>query len=320
VTCGAWFRCAVKLLAALIVTGCQGRHDSSKIRLQLNWFPDAQFGGYFAAQIHGEYAAEGLDVEIVPGGPGVAVIPGLASGRVQFGVGNADQVLLARQEGGKVVAVMTVMQDSPRCILVHESSSVDSFEELRDMTLAVEEGHAFAQYLKSHAKLENVRIVPYAGSIARFLLESDFAQQGYVFSEPLVARRQGSDPRALMLADIGFNPYTGVIMTTDTMIDSQPEVVRKFVRATRRGWQQYLESPAEANAEMHRRNPEMDMESLEEAVKIIRGLCLPRDMPITELGIMNRARWNELAAQLRELGMLRDEATIPMQACSLDFL
>lgn len=296
---------AAIVLALGLMPGCHPSAEEGKIRLQLNWFPDAQFGGYYAALRHGEYAAEGLDVEIVPGGPGVSAIYALTSGRVAFGVGNADQVLLARQQGGPLVAVMASLQQSPRCIMVHESSGIERLTDLHDVTLAVEQGAAFAQFLKARAPLTNVRIVSYAGSIAKFLVDPNYAQQGYVFSEPIVARRQGSDPRALMLSEIGFNPYTGLVITTDHYLASHPDVVDKFVAATCRGWRHYLSDPTPTNAEMSRLHPDMDVESLKEAVRVIRDLALPNGLTPQRLGTMDGQRWQELAEQLRGLGLLQ---------------
>ena len=75
------------LVAFLILSGCETEeqpitrntiNDSitplTKVSLQLNWFPEAEHGGYYAALIHGAYQEEGLDVEIIGGGPNSPVI------------------------------------------------------------------------------------------------------------------------------------------------------------------------------------------------------------------------------------------------------
>jgi NitT/TauT family transport system substrate-binding protein len=239
-------------------------------------------------------------------------------GRVEFGIGNADQILMARQQDAPLVAVMASMQDNPRCIMVHQSRGFKVLADLRDLTLAMEEGSPFSVYLQQIATLPNVRIVSYAGSIARFLTDPDFAQQGYVFSEPVVARQQGSDAQSLMLSDAGYNPYAGCVITTEKYIRQHPDIVRRVVRATCRGWKRYLEDPAMTHAEIHRRNPEMDLNSLEEAGKIIRQLCLPDER--TSLGTMTADRWRSLANQLREMDLLNLTDEIVNRCYSLEFL
>jgi NitT/TauT family transport system substrate-binding protein len=242
-------------------------------------------------------------------------------GRVHFAVENADQVLLARKEGADLVAVMAVMQDSPRCIMVHEKSGIRSLADLHDITLAIGEGNPFAEFLKSQLPLDNVRIVSYSGSIAKFLVDDQFAQQGYVFSEPIVARQRGADPLPLMVSELGFNPYTGLVLTHRDLIEQQPELVRKFVRATIRGWQRFLQDPQTANAEIHRLNPEMDAKSLAQAVDVVRKLCLTAGSDVAELGKMVPARWEKLARQLEGIELLpTDQKEAWAKAFTTEFL
>ena len=54
---------------APVPAGSVTKAPLKKVRLLLNWFPEPEHGGFYAAQVHGFYAAEGLDVEILPGGP-----------------------------------------------------------------------------------------------------------------------------------------------------------------------------------------------------------------------------------------------------------
>ena len=278
-----------------------------RVLLQLNWLSDAQHGGFYAALAGGHYADAGLDVEILPGGPGTAVLPKVAMGRCDFAVANADQVLLARQQEADVVAVFASMQNSPRCIMVHESSGINSLSDLKNLTLALGDGKAFAEYIKSQVALEGVRIVSYTGTVAKFLIDDNFAQQGYVFSEPVIAAAQGGDPKALMVSELGFNPYSSIVVTRRELLDEQPELVEKFVQATQRGWQEYLASPDKANAIIMAANSEMTADSLAAAAQAISKLCKPEgfDEPI---GSMRSERWTTLRNQLVEIGLLPEDS------------
>jgi NitT/TauT family transport system substrate-binding protein len=299
------------LLLVVGLVGCGSSPEPSpssgeltKVTLALNWFPEAEHGGYYAALVNGYFQEEGLDVEIQPGGPGVPIIQNVATKRVMFGIANADQVLVGRNEQANVVALLAPLQMSPRCIMVHKKSGIRRLEDLKDMTLAAGSGKAYLEYLKTQVTLENVKLVPYAGSSALFLKNENFAQQGYVFSEPFVARREGADPHVLMVSEIGFNPYTSLLVTHGETISGQEELVAKVVRASRRGWQDYLAHPKTVNAYIHKVNPEMDMESLRFGVEAIQPLCLPENMPPTELGVMSLERWQALSNQLKEIDWL----------------
>ncbi len=276
--------------------------DSSltPVTLQLNWFPEAEHGGYYAAVANGYYRDAGLNVKILAGGPDSPVVQQVARGTVDFGVVNADNILFGRAQDAPIVAVMAPLQISPRCILVHESSGIRGFDDLRDVTLAVSSSNAFTQYMRQELKLDqkNVKIVPYAGSVAHFLLNKNYAQQGYVFSEPFVARKGGGDPRVLMLSELGFNPYTSTLFTNDELVKTKPELVQKMVAASVRGWQTYVQSPEKANALIHRANPQMDLDILAYGAKTLEPLVLDRVAEQEGIGTMSRARWQKLADQL----------------------
>ena len=281
--------------------------QQQKVTLALNWFPEAEHGGYYAALVNGHYRDEGLDVEIQPGGPGVPVIQNVATGRVMFGIANADQVLVGRDKEADVVALLAPLQMSPRCIMVHEKSGIRRLQDLQNMTLAVGSGKAYLEYLKTKVSLENVKLVPYPGSIAMFLKNEDFGQQGYVFSEPFVASQKGGDPHVLMVSEIGFNPYTSLLITRGQTIKQQQELVAKMVRASARGWRDYLQNPAAVNEHIHKVNPEMDLASLAYGVEAIKPLCLPAELPAEQLGQMTLDRWKTLADQLKEIDWIEPQ-------------
>src|SRR5436190_673086 len=77
-------------------TSTAARPALSAVTLQLNWFPEAEHGGFYAALVHGYYRDAGLDVKILAGGPDTPVLQQVARGAATFGVVNADNVLFGR--------------------------------------------------------------------------------------------------------------------------------------------------------------------------------------------------------------------------------
>ncbi|MEX0978437.1 MAG: ABC transporter substrate-binding protein [Pirellulales bacterium] len=297
-----------------------GESKLTDVTLQLNWFPEAEHGGYYAALVHGDYRAAGLNVKIVSGGPETPVVQQVARRSVTFGVVNADNVLFGRAQQAPVVALMAPLQISPRCLIVHESSGIRGFEDLKDMTIAMSTSNAFSHYLRYKLPLLNVKIVPYPGNVAQFLLNKDYAQQGYVFSEPFVARKEGGDPRVLMISDLGFNPYTSLLFTHADQVGENPELVAKMVAASVRGWERYIRAPEETNRYIHRVNPQMDLDILAYGAKTLEPLVLD---PVAEregIGTMSADRWQQLADQLVESKQLRREDALVAGAFTTRFL
>ena len=272
-----------------------------KVSLSLNWYPEAEHGGFYAALVHGYFEEEGLQVEIVAGGPGAPVIQEVAGGKATFGVANADRILLGRSQDADVVCVMAPLQHSPRGIMVHKKSGIKNFEDIKDITLAMSAAGPWALYVKKNVPLESVEIVPYAGSVAEFLRNEKFAQQAYVFSEPFVAEKKGGDPHVLMVSELGFNPYTSGLIVRSETIEQQPKLVEKMVRASKRGWQKYLADAKQTNDYIHKQNPEMDLDILEYGAKAMRPLCVDEATPMDRLGAMTDERWKTLFGQLVEV-------------------
>jgi NitT/TauT family transport system substrate-binding protein len=290
------------------------------VTLQLNWFPEAEHGGFYAALVHGYYREAGLDVKILPGGPDTPVVQQVARRAATFGVVNADNVLFGRAQEAPVVALMASLQMSPRCLIVHESSGIRDFDQLKNMTIAMSSSTAFSHFLRHKVPLEGVKIVPYSGSVAQFLLNKDYAQQGYVFSEPFVARKEGGDPRVLMLSDLGFNPYTSLLFTHDAQLKEGAVVARKMVAASIRGWAKYIESPDEANQAIHRANPEMGLDILAYGAEKLRPLVLDAVAEKEGIGTMSLARWQTLADQLVDTEQLKRADVHVEQAFTTEFL
>jgi NitT/TauT family transport system substrate-binding protein len=315
------------LIAVMCLGACNHRSDDvsttasglRRVTLALNWFPEVEHGGFFAADVQGYFRDEGLEVEIQSGGPGAPVIQQVAMQRCEFAVANADQVLLGRDQGASVVAVMAAMQNSPHCIMVHQRAGINSLLNLHDVTLAVGSGKPFAKFLLHKLAAAQLNIVPYQGNVGMFLERADYAQQAYVFSEPFVARQRGGDPQCLMVSEIGFNPYASVLVVNEQLMSREPELVAKMVRACVRGWRRYLEEPQPANQRIHERNAEMDLDILTFGATEIRALCLPGDMHPAQFGQMTAERWEELARQLQDIELLAG-LEVWKQAYDLRFL
>lgn len=295
----------------------------AEVTVALNWFPEAEHGGFYAALVHGYYEEEGLKVTIRPGGPGVRVIADVASGVVSFGVDNADKLLVWRAQQADAVAVMCPIQDSPRCIMVHKASGLTQLKDLatkRPFTLGINSDQPFAQYLKQEVDLKDVQTVKYPGNVAQFLQNQDYGQQAYSFSEPFLAQQQGGDPQCLMLSELGFNTYTSALIAQREMIDKQPDLVAKMTRASIRGWKKYLQDPEATNKFIHEQNREMGLEILAFGAKELKPLCLPTDFSEERLGEMSTERWQTLIDQMVAIGSLKPDAVKADAAFTTKFL
>jgi len=287
-------RTFLKLLpAAGFLAACS--KSSSKIRLALNWKPDPEFGGFYAA----DFAKHGLDVELLPGGSGTPTVQMIGAGSAEFGIIQADELLLARARGNDVVALYAAFQNCPTAIMAHASRKLETIADLlKSGTLALESGLPFARMLKKKYGFDSVKIVPSpGGDLTTFLNDENFAQQCFLTAEPLQAKRKGVEVKVFPVSDIGYNPYTTVLAVSGELLRKNPEMAKNMVTAVREGWRAYLDNPAPANQKMHALNPSMELASFAEIAEAQKPL-----LEAAPLGKMTNERWSTLAAQLLELG------------------
>jgi NitT/TauT family transport system substrate-binding protein len=283
---------------------------AEKLKLALNWKPEPQFGGFYAAQLHGEFIKNGLDIEIVPGGAGTPTVQLVGAGKVAFGVVSGDEIVLAQTKGNDVVALFAVYQTNPQGIMTHPERNFKSIQQVFESegTLAWQSGLPYAQYLLKKLKNENAKIkvkqVPYAGGISFFLKDPQYSQQCFVTSEPLTAEKEKKATQVFMVADTGFNPYTTVVIVERKWAQTHQAEVSKMKNAILAGWTNYLKDPKPTNELMHKLNPAMDLESFAKSAKAQEPLISTSETQAKGLGVMSSLRWNQLIEQLFELKII----------------
>src|ERR1017187_9391819 len=120
---------AIFLVIAITLAGCRSRKPATEggltpVRLQLDWYPQPEHGGFFAAQLLGYYRAEGLDLTLLPLPQYGSAAQLVASGKADFGLGSSDAILEWNSNGLPLVAVSATMQHDPQAVMVHKDSPV----------------------------------------------------------------------------------------------------------------------------------------------------------------------------------------------------
>ena len=319
-------RVVVALLAAfcaLLLSSCHGGQADqasglAPLRLQLDWYPQPEHGGFFAAQILGFYKAEGLDVSLLPLPQYGSVAQLVSTGKADFGLGSSDQILEWDSNGLPLMAVSATMQHDPQAIMVHKDSPIHNFKDLDGHTIAAQTGATWLKFVTSRYNLHNVRQVPSTLSIANFLADPGYVQQIFVTSEPFFAKQAGAEIRTLAISSAGYDPYR-VSFTTRDFATKHPDLVAKFVRASIRGWKAYLADPTAVNAYLLKLNPALNPAQEAYSAQALRDGAFVTGENADQTGHMTAERWNSGAEQLKALGILKSPVD-PATAYSLQFL
>ena len=287
----------------------------TKVRLQLNWVAEPEFGGFYAAVDGGDFTKEGLDVELIQGGPGVPSPQMIASGKVEFGVVAGSQLLELREQGGDLVALYAVYQGNPMGVMVHESSPFTTLGDLwrSTSTVTFEQGLADFRWLSKEFPGGNLKVVPYASNLAQFASDPTLAAQCFITSEPVALELQGVKTRVFMIGEAGFDPYNEVVVTRREYYEAHKAQCAALVRALSKGWRAYLNDAASVNSAMAKLNAGMSLAAMDRAAVMQRKIVESDETKRLGLGCMRAERWQMTIDQLVELGDLKakpDPATI----------
>ena len=293
-----------------IITGCRATRPAqmnglTPVSLQLDWYPQPEHGGFFTAQLLGYYKAEGLDVTILPLPQYGSIAQQVAGGKADFGLGSSDQILEWNSNGLPLVAVAATMQHDPQAVMVHMNSPIHDFKDLEGRTVAAQTGATWLKYVISRYNLRQVHQIPTTLSVANFLADPNYIQQIFVTSEPFYARQGGAEVRTLLISSSGYDPYRVQFTTRDFAL-ANPDVVAKFVRASIRGWQEYLRNPGPTDAYLLTLNPALNAAQEAYTAQQLRegGFVDGGDSSGAQIGRMSSERWQTSFEQLKSLGIL----------------
>jgi NitT/TauT family transport system substrate-binding protein len=276
-----------------------------KVRFQTDWFPQPEHGGYYQALAKGYYAAEGLDVEILPGGPNAQVMAGVATGRAELGMTNGDDVIVAVARGVPVVMVAAEMQRDPQGIMFHAENPLRTLRDLEGKTLMAGAGSTWIQVLQKKLGVK-FNLLPLVGDLARFMNDKTFVQQCFVTNEPFFARQRGAEVGALLIASDSYEPYR-VMFTSRQYLAEHPGVVEKFVRASVKGWNDYLTGdPAPANALLAAKRSDLTPEFMAYSIKAMNDFKLVSGVQAKgeATGKLSATRLQKQIDLLQEIGVL----------------
>ncbi len=323
--------CYVALLCAALILLCSlsacrsnqsadSRNSLIPVRLQADWYPQPEQGGYYNAIAKGYYKDEGLDVTILPLGQYTSGVQVVSSGGAEFGLGASDQILESVSNGLPVVAVGATMQHDPQAIMVHKESPVHDFPDLEGHSVAAQTGATWFKFIVSKYHLKDVREVPATHSIANFLADPGYIQQIFVTSEPYFVQNAGVEFRTKLISSAGYDPYR-VFFTRTDYVSQHPDVVARFARATVKGWKDYLEDPGPANKLILSLNPAQNPKQMQYTVQALKdgGFITGPDHSGADIGKMTAERWKATNDQLTALGVIRKPID-PGTAYTLKFL
>ena len=284
-----------------------------KVSLQLRWMPQFQFAGYYMALEKGFYSAEGIDVKIIPGnGNRTQVMEEVLSRRADFGIGNSG-LALAAMERFPVTVLADIFQRSA-AILITRPGYENSIQSLGQRNLALrairDNPELYAIFDRNGlpaASLKTSNSGAYA--LDDFIAKKADGINGYLSNEPYFLKENGVPFSVIDPASYGINFYGDAIFASSKFVKSNPDLTKRFVRASLKGWAYALDHMDETIDYLHK-GPAANKSKAHLAyeAKVIKSLVMIDFVP---LGQVSEQRWNSIATEFKTLGLVPAQSSIP---------
>jgi NitT/TauT family transport system substrate-binding protein len=224
------------------------------IKLQLKWVPQAQFAGYYVAKEKGYYDEEGLDVEIVPGGPDIVPEQQVAVGAAQIGVDWVASLLAHQEQGMPLVQIAQIFQNSGLVLVSKKEAGIASGADLKGRKVGNWMGGNEFELLALFDKygidpIRDLEFIKQGFTMDQFLSGELDAASAMTYNEYLVVLGAGIPAEELSVIDMNEE---GVAMLEDNLfanrewLENNKETAAKFVRASLKGWKDAIANPEEA--------------------------------------------------------------------------
>jgi NitT/TauT family transport system substrate-binding protein len=306
------------LILAFFLAGCaapaagsatQGEKSLTHIRLPMGYIPNVQYAPFYVADAKGYFEDAGLEVEFdySTETDGIALV---GANEIPFSLASGEQIPLARAQGLPVVYVLAWWQDYPVAVASLKEKEIRKPEDLAGKKIGLP-GLYGANYvglraLLSAAGMEESDVT--LDSIGFNQVEALVAGREdaiviYANNEPIQLKRQGYDVNLIRVADYVHLASNGLI-TNETTIANDPELVQRMVRAVVQGIAYAIASPDDAFAICA-----AYVEGLTESDQVVQREILDASIEFWKakpIGVSNPAAWENMQAVLLEMGLLAE--------------
>jgi len=315
---------ALVVAAALLAALGANVSAADEVRIALDWTPNTNHTGIFVASALGFFAEEDLDVEILEPGP-TASIALVASGQSEFGVSMQEYVTMARAQGIPVVSIATIFQHNTSGFVAAIDRGITSpadFEHKRYAGWGSDLEAVMIRTVMEAAgadfetvEMVNIGTIDFATAVRRDLADFYWIFYGW---QGIHAELEGIAFDYQPLPDLAevLDYYTPLIVTRESLIADEGNLIRRFIRALARGYVHAFSHPVEAAELLLQAVPELDRELVIASQCWLAGRSHDS---LSEWGRQDLDVWARFADWAYENHLI-DEAVDPESAFTNDFL
>jgi NitT/TauT family transport system substrate-binding protein len=223
-----------------------GSASLTKVTDQLGWLKTSQWSGFYAAIANGYYKAEGIDENLLSGGPNIIASSVVGTGHAMVGEDDNNTVLQAIAKGEPLIIYGTIYQRSPYSIFSYPSKPIKTLADFADKKIALSPATRpllLPLLQKAGVSASSVKFVPVVNA-AQFTSHQVDGYFGFSTNEGVVIKQQGVDFITTPTWDLGLKSYGNVLITRPETLDKQRDLLVRYLRASIKGWEYAIAHPA----------------------------------------------------------------------------
>ena len=313
---GTAFIAAVMILS-VVMTPTSPAAPADKASLRLNFLLSGVHTIFFLGKAAGAYSAEGIDLDIGEGQGSVRTVQTVATGGDTFGLADGGSVIAGATRSAPVVSVMGILNKSPYGISFRADAGVKTIKDAEGKLLAVSAGEASLALLPALWKVNGVDgtkvrtlNVDGPGKIVAILQKRSDGILAGLENQVVVLAQKGLEQKVFSFADLGLNTEGLTILVNNATLTSKPELIARFVRATRKAIELSRQDPDKAVAAALAEKPQADRELLKAQLLASLDLLESPDAHGKPLGYMAPQDWTRTLDLMKQY----QDVTTDMQA------
>lgn len=284
---------------------------NEKVTLQLKWFHQFQFAGYYAAIEQGYYEEVGLDVEIRVRDRNTSPIDDVISGVAQYGIADSS-IVVQRMAGKPVVIASTIYQASPLIFMSLAEKGISNPYDLAGKRImfqrSVDDAPLLALLKMFGIQAPDYQFVKHNFDDDALINDTTDVMSGYRSNQPLKYKKQGYEINMIDPSSYGVDFYGDLIFTTENEVKNNLDRVKKFVSASKLGWVYALEHQDEMADIIINKYGSKTPKSLilleaNETSNLVKH-------KFVELGTVFPKRFQSIAQTYKELAMVDNDSSI----------
>ena len=306
------------LIFTAFLLGCTNSQQTTEEELQDIIFrfgssSNTKFATTYLAMDKGFYAEEGLNVKVQTVAGSTVVVKLIAAGNEEFGLASANSILTGKSKGMPLKVLSVYFQKSPSAVIFSKDSGIKSPKDLEGKKIASNPKSTIRQEFLAFAKnngvdINKIKFIPVGSAAAEaqaFLNGDADAFVGYFHrAETILEDNSVTSFDKLLFDQYGNDIYSQAIFVHEDFLQSNPDLARKFLRATNKGIRYSLANPEEAVNSLVLHNPLLSKES--ELKKFLKMSEVVENQITREFGIgyQTKERWEETQKLLFNLELI----------------